>query len=99
DCPIEEEEDTPSGEAKEVRHQSVSLSDANMGQLTPGQKKQLVELLDEFRNLGVFPEDPKRVPPCSRGVLHIPLLDENCTPYAAKQRRFSPEETQMIQAE
>ncbi|CAN0062085.1 unnamed protein product, partial [Choristocarpus tenellus] len=60
---------------------------------------QLVELLEEFRSLRVFPEDPKRVPPCSRGVLHIPLLDEDCTPYAAKQRRFFPEETQMIQAE
>ncbi|CAM9345107.1 unnamed protein product [Choristocarpus tenellus] len=78
----------------EVRHQSASLSDANMGQLTPRQKEQFVELFEEFRNLGVFPEDPKRVPPYSRGVLHIPLVDESCTAYAAKQRLFSPEETQ-----
>ena len=46
-----------------------------------------------------FPIDPKRVPACINGELELPLINGFCTPFAAKQRRFSPEERRMVRAE
>lgn len=77
----------------------VDVKDANMGQLGALQKHQLVEVLSAFIEDGLFPIDPKRVPACIDGELELPLINEFCTPFAAKQRRFSPEERVMIQAE
>lgn len=77
----------------------VDVRNANLGQLGALQKHQLVNVLSAFIEEGLFPIDPKRVPACIDGELELPLINEFCTPYAAKQRRFSPQEREMIQAE
>eukprot|EP00752_Nemacystus_decipiens_P015553 g13876.t1 len=48
---------------------------------------------------GLFALDPKKVPVCNGPPMELPLLDEHARTFQAKQRRFSPEETAMIQAE
>ncbi|CAB1110204.1 unnamed protein product [Ectocarpus sp. CCAP 1310/34] len=78
---------------------TVRAADANMGQLGALQKQELVEVLATFVEEGLFPIDPKRVAACGGSELELPLIDEFCTPHAAKQRRFSPEERRMIRAE
>ena len=75
------------------------VSTANLGTLGKLQKQQLVDVLVAFIQDGLFPIDPKRVPACIDGELELPLINEFCNPYAAKQRRFSPEERRMIRAE
>lgn len=77
----------------------VDVRDADRGQLGALQKHQLVMVLSVFIEDGVFPIDPKRVPACIDGKLELPLIIEFCTPFAAKQRRFSPQERVMIRAE
>lgn len=77
----------------------VQVQNANMGNLGSLQKDQLVDVLSLFIEEGLFPIDPKRVPACINGELELPLINEFCTPFAAKQRRFSPEERRMIRAE
>ena len=72
---------------------------ANMGTLGSLQKGQLVSLIIRFIELGLCPLDPKRVAACKGADLDLPLIDEMCTPFSAKQRRFSPEERRMIRAE
>ena len=86
----------PTGDVKEV---AVDISEANMGQLSQGCKSDLLELLREYRDRGLFPANPKVVPACHGAKLRLPLTREDCTPYAAKQRRYSPEEETMIQSE
>ncbi|CAM9542910.1 unnamed protein product [Sphacelaria rigidula] len=76
-----------------------NLNDANLGQLSAPKKQELLTLLNEFRRQGIFPADPKNVRPCDQGKIHIPLRDERCKPVATKQRRFSADETEAIQAE
>ena len=39
------------------------------------------------------------VPACRGAKLRLPLTREDCTPYAAKQRQYSPEEETIIQSE
>ena len=75
------------------------MSEANFGQISAGQKHVFVKMLQTFADEGLFPTDPKRVPACVDGELTLPLIDEACRPIAAKQRRFSPEERQMIREE
>ena len=77
----------------------VKVSDANTGQLGRAEKSELMRLLRDFVEAGLFPIDPKRVPACINGELELPLIDGSSTPYAAKQRRFSPAERNMIRAE
>lgn len=60
-------------------------------------KNALTQLLQRCRP--VFPANPTIVPEGNRPKLRLPLVDNNCTPYAAKQRRYSTEETSMIQSE
>ncbi|CAN0495502.1 unnamed protein product, partial [Laminaria digitata] len=77
----------------------VELSDANVGQLSVGQKNQLRSVLQPQNVAGLFPEDPKRVRSCTVSELRISLIDEECTPIAAKQQRFLPEEADAVQLE
>ena len=86
----------PTGDLEEV---AVDIAEANMGQLSQGCKSNLLELLREYRDRGLFPANPKVVPACHGAKLRLPLTREDCTPYAAKQRRYSPEEEAMIQSE
>ena len=53
----------------------VELSDANLGQLSVGQKNQLMGVLQPQNVAGLFPEDPKRVRACTVRELRIPLID------------------------
>ena len=77
----------------------VQASDANLGTLGSLRKQQLSRLLETFIEDGLFPIDPKRVPACIDGELKLPVINESCTPFAVKQRWFSPEERRMIRAE
>ena len=77
----------------------VRVEDANLGTLGSLKKQQLVNVLAAFIEDGLFSIDPKRVPACINGELELPLINEFCTPFAAKQRRFSPEERRMIRVE
>ena len=78
---------------------AVRVEDANYGQLSLQQKQELEQLLQHFIDRGLFPNDPKRVPACVGGELQLPLIDENCTPVAERQRTFTPEEVDMIRHE
>ena len=78
---------------------TVDVREANLGNLGALEKDQLIDVLSLFIEEGLFPIDPKRVPTCVDGELELPLINEFCTPFAAKQRRFSPEERVMIRAE
>ena len=60
-------------------------------------KEALIRALEKYRH--VFPVNPKIVPACNRAKFQLPLTDSSCTPHAAKQRRYSPEEMVMIQSE
>ena len=80
-------------------HPKVKVENANMGTLGTLQKDQLVPVIVRFIEEGLFPLDPKLVPACINGTLELPLINEFCTPFSAKQRRFSPEERRMIRAE
>ena len=84
---------------EEERSQNVDLKDANMGQLSETEKRRLLGMLGGFVKAGLFPVDSKKVPPCKDMKLRIPLTDEKCKPFAARQRRYSPEERAMMQAE
>ena len=78
---------------------AVDISEANMGQSSQGCKSDLLELLCEFCARGLFPASPKVVPACHGSKLWLPLTKEDCSPYAAKQRRHSPKEEARIQSE
>ena len=77
----------------------VDEADANCGQMTQPEKDQLVGVLARFRDAGLFPLNPKRVPPCNGDKLRIPLIDEAGKPFTAKQQRYSVEECNMIRQE
>ena len=68
----------------------IVAADANLGTLGALQKQQLISILEDFIADGLFPVDPKRVPACISGELELPLINESCTPFAAKQRRCPP---------
>ena len=77
----------------------ADLTDTNMGQLNPRLRAELLKMLEVFRDRGLFALDPKKVPACNGPHMELPLVDENSPPFQAKQRRYSPEEVTMIQAE
>lgn len=79
--------------------EKVNLAEANMGQLNPRIKRELMDLLTTYRDKGLFALNPKSVKPCKGAPMELPLIDEFCTPFAAKPRRWSPEEVIMIQSE
>ncbi|CAN0521916.1 unnamed protein product, partial [Laminaria digitata] len=70
-----------------------------MGQQSQEGKSDLLKLLREYRGRGLFPANPKIVPAIHGAKLRLPLIKEDCTPHAANQRRYSPEEERMIQSE
>ena len=77
----------PTGDLEKA---AVDIIEVSMEQLSQGCKSNLLELLRECSDRGsLFPVNAKAV---SRAKLRLPLAGEDCTPYAAKQRRRSPEE-------
>lgn len=80
-----------------VENVTTDTLKANLVQFTSSDKRRIMVVLKEFRH--VFPEDAKRVSPCTQGTIRIPLIDERCQPAAAKQRRYSKQEEHAIQAE
>lgn len=85
----------PTGDLEGV---AVDIAEANMGQLSQGCKSNLLELLREYRDRGLFPANPKVVLACHAAKLRSPLTREDCTTYAAKQRRYSPGKEATIQS-
>ena len=69
----------------------------NIAQTSVPVKEALIRALEKYRH--VFPVNPKIVPACNRAKLQLPLINNSCTPHASIQRRYSPEETVMIQSE
>lgn len=53
----------------------------------------------KYRAKDLFALDPKNVAVCNGLPMELPLVDEDAPPFAAKQRRYSPEEVVMIQEE
>ena len=68
-----------------------------MGQLNVCQHNGLVGVLGLQNVVGLFPWATKDVPAYNGRELRIPLIDEGCSPIAAKQQRFSPEEADAVQ--
>ena len=77
--------------------QSVNLAEANIGQLIPKQKKALMKLLEEYKD--IFAINPKNVDACEGPPMILELKDPNSTPYVAPARRYTPEQRKMIQSE
>ena len=75
----------------------MDLAQVNIAQTSTTVKAVLVRLLERCRR--VFPANFEIVPACNRDKLQSPLANNSCTPHAANQRRYSPEETAMIQSE
>ena len=82
---------------EEVDADGVDLSLANIAQTSAPVKKALIRALERYRH--VFPVNPKIVRACNRAMLQLPLVNRSCTPHAAKQQRYPPEDTVMIQSE
>ena len=78
---------------------AVDIAEANMGQSSQGCQSDLIELSSEYCEGRLFPANPKVVPACHEAKLRLPLTREDCTTYAAKQRRHSREEEAIIQSE
>lgn len=81
------------------RHQpprGVDIADANIGQLNGDQKKRLQHVAQPQKLVGLSPQDTKGVRARTVGELHIPLIEKNVPPIAAKQQRFSPEQADAI---
>ena len=73
----------PDSNDDETPARGVVLADPNIGQLSVGQKNQLMNVLRPQNVAGLFPEDTKRVRACTVRVLRIPLNDEEgCTDYS-----------------
>ena len=70
-----------------------------MGQLGQGWKSDLLELLPQYRERGLFLANPQIVTARHGVKLRLPLTKEDSTPYAAEQQRYSPEEEAVIQSE
>lgn len=77
----------------------VDLEDTNSRQLSAAYKVQLRTLLQEYKQKGLFPANPKKVAACKGPKLQSRLIDERCRPHADKQRRHLPEEAEMIQSD
>ena len=77
----------------------VDLSEVNIGQVSPIIIARIIALLVEYWDKNVFALDPKNVAACKGPPMELPLINEDCIPYAAKQCRWSPAETRMILAE
>lgn len=69
----------------------VDLSEANMGQLGSVQKSQLLALLSDLNDAGLFAVDPKRVKGARGEPLRLRLKDSTCRLFTAGTWRYSPE--------
>ena len=75
----------------------MDLTQANIAQTNTAVKDALMRLLEKYRP--AFPANPKVVPACNQAKMQLPIENSHCTPHAAKQRRYSLEETAMTQSE
>ena len=75
----------PTGDVEEV---AVDTAEVNIGQLSQGRKSDLLELLHEYRDRGLFTTNPRW---CHETKLRMPLTREDCRLYEAEQRRYSPD--------
>ena len=75
----------------------VDFTQVNITQTKTAVKGALMRLLERYRP--VFAANPKVVTACNQAKMQLPLVDSKCTPHAAKQSRYSPEETAMKQSE
>ena len=67
---------------------TVNLEEANIGQLTPGQKSQLMSLLEEYTD--VFAVNPKAVEACGSPPMVLELKDPNSKPDVTPTRNYTP---------
>ena len=77
----------------------IRVKYANLSQLGPNEKWQLMDDLREYTTAGLFPSDPKRVPAYVVGELTLPLKKEACIAVAEKRRKSPPEERHTIREE
>ena len=83
-------------ESRELAQQS-NLDEANIGQLSPTEKKALMEVLKGYAD--VFAAKPKAVAVCRGSRMRLELKDPVSAPYAAPMRHYTPEQRKMIQVE
>ena len=77
--------------------QQSNLDEANIGQLSPTEKKALIKVLKECA--GVFAANPKAVAASRGPPMRLKLKDPNSAPYVAPIRHDTLEQRKMIQAE
>lgn len=75
----------------------VDPTKTNLGKVSISEKMRMLHLLEKYH--GFLSCDLKNVPRCTRGKLRLPLNDEGCNLVAAKQRRYTPNEIEIIQAD
>ncbi|CAN0328520.1 unnamed protein product, partial [Ascophyllum nodosum] len=77
--------------------QQSNLDEANIGQLSPTEKKALMEVLKEYAD--VFAANPKAVAACRGPSMRLELKNLNSAPYVSPMRHYTPEQRKVIQAE
>ena len=68
----------------EQESQSVNLEEANVGQLTPSQKRRLMALLEEYRYIFAAVEA------CGGPLMMLEVKDPNSKPYVTPTRNYTP---------
>ena len=74
-----------------------NLDEASISQLSPSEKKTLMEVLKEYAD--VFAVNPKAVVTCRGPPMKLELKDPNSVSYVALIRHYTPEQRKIIQAE
>lgn len=74
----------------------VRVTNANTGQLNHEYRSRLLEILQKFNLLRLFPKNNKIVPVLHGREVSIPLIDENVRPVACKQQVHNPVQAAAI---
>lgn len=86
----------PSDDRKRGASIEAWIKDASSRQLTATEKSQSTTFLANFCDLVLLTTDPKHILPRKGGELDLPLISYTCTRIATKQRRYCPEEREMM---
>ena len=83
-------------DSRKLARQS-NLDEANIGQLSPTEEEELMEVLKEYAD--VFAANPKAVAACRGPPMRLELKDPNSAPYVASMRHYAPEQQRVVHAE
>lgn len=96
--PVGEQERKPEEPSVEADQPDpgVRASDANTGQLSHKARADLLKVLQEYNDKGLFPKNPKVVRLQRGRKVPISLIDEDVTPVACKQQSMSPIHEEIV---